>query len=142
MQTGKDGKGSKQLACVQVALMFLVKGPIPTEPIWTAFIASAAELELRKRVPPTRPAFPELFPEVDRVESEVNANCWSHGGIAVPLGVPPRPQYTGGLLYVDLHVDLWLCAALLSIVPPGPNRRGGVIKTQCVNDFKESILGG
>lgn len=82
-------------AHTQVALLFLAKGPIQTEPIWTAFIASAAELELRKAVPPARPAQPDMFPEVPRSQEEVDAKCWAHGGMAVPLVVPPRPQYAG-----------------------------------------------
>jgi hypothetical protein len=103
--------------CVQVALLFLVKGPIPTEPVWTAFIASAAELQLRKEVPPTRPAFPKLFPALPRLDEEVNAKCWRHGGVAVPLGVPPRPQYTGGCpaLHADYH-GLKLLTFLLMIL--------------------------
>lgn len=48
--------------CKQVALMFLVRDQIPTEPIWTAFIAAAAELSLRHPVPPTAPADPEFLP--------------------------------------------------------------------------------
>ena len=104
-------------ASTQVALLFLSKGPIQTEPIWTAFIASAAELELRKAVPPARPAQPELFPEVPRSQEEVDAKCWGHGGMAVPLVVPPRPQYAG------MHPR-----ALRSGAPP-PFRRAGT--THC-----------
>ena len=45
-----------------MALLFLVRNKIPTEPIWAAFIAAAAELTLKLTVPPTAPADPHLFP--------------------------------------------------------------------------------
>lgn len=77
--------------------MFLVKGKIPTEPIWTAFIAAAAELKLRQAVPPTRPGPPDLFPTIPPHQEERTTKCWAHGGMAVPLVVPPRPQYSGTL---------------------------------------------
>lgn len=47
---------------MQVALLFLVRHHIPTEPIWTAFMASAAELTLKQHVAPTAPAPPPLLP--------------------------------------------------------------------------------
>ena len=75
--------------------MFLVGETIPTEPIWAAFMASAAELELQKRIPPTRPGPPNLFPEIPRHEAELETTCWRHGGITVPLVVPPRPRFRG-----------------------------------------------
>ena len=80
---------------VQVALMFLVKGEIPTEAIWTAFIASAAELTLRRTVPPTRPSPPQLFPELKADPNQLKSKCWAHGGAIVPLTVPPRPKFKG-----------------------------------------------
>ena len=79
----------------QVALLFLVKDQIHTEPLWTAFIASAAELTLRKNVPPTRPNPPDLFPKISPIKEEMKTTCWKHGGVAVPLVVPPRERYDG-----------------------------------------------
>jgi hypothetical protein len=75
--------------------MFLVKDQIQTEPIWTAFIASAAELALRKSVPPTRPQPPDLFPRIPPIKDEMKTTCWRHGGVAVPLVVPPRERFDG-----------------------------------------------
>ena len=85
----------KLCASLQVALMFLVKDQIPTEPLWTAFIASAAELTLRKAVPPTRPLPPDLFPKIPPIREEMKTTCWRHGGVAVPLVVPPRERFGG-----------------------------------------------
>jgi hypothetical protein len=71
---------------MQVALLFLVRDDIPTEPIWAAFIAAAAELTLRVQVPPTRPAAPHLFPAIQRNETERKATCWAHGGPLITMG--------------------------------------------------------
>ena len=78
-----------------MALLFLVKDQIHTEPLWAAFIASAAELTLRKNVPPTRPNPPDLFPKISPIKEEMKTTCWKHGGVAVPLVVPPRERYDG-----------------------------------------------
>lgn len=43
----------------QVALMFLVRDKLPLEPVWTAFIAAAAELSLR-----AKPHWPRMRPSV------------------------------------------------------------------------------
>jgi hypothetical protein len=64
---------------MQMALMFLVNAEIYTEPIWAAFIASAAELTLRRHVPPTRPAPPQLFPDIPEHVKQHNSKCWTHG---------------------------------------------------------------
>jgi hypothetical protein len=79
----------------QVALMFLVNGAIPTEAIWTAFIASAAELTLRRSVPPARPGPPALFPELKPDRAQMQTKCWAHGGMVVPLTVSPRKRFKG-----------------------------------------------
>jgi hypothetical protein len=60
---------------LQVALLFLVKDDIPTEPVWTAFFASAAELTLKLEVPSTRPSPPEVFPPVTSKPID-NSTCW------------------------------------------------------------------
>lgn len=73
--------------------MFLVKSVIPTEPIWTAFIASAAELKLRQPVPHTRPRPPALLPEISHPEA--HETCWKHGGPMTNFGVPPRKEFQG-----------------------------------------------
>lgn len=75
--------------------MFLVKSVIPTEPIWTAFIASAAELKLRRAVPHTRPAPPSLLPDI--VHPESDEDCWKYGGPMTKYGVPPRKEFQGAL---------------------------------------------
>jgi hypothetical protein len=88
--------------CVlQVALLFLVKNSIPTEPIWTAFIASAAELTLRRGIAPTNPRPGTLLPEDVPTEEELNTKCWEHGGILANFGVPPREPFRGP--YVTHH---------------------------------------
>ena len=61
---------------VQVALLFLTKDDIPTEPIWTAFITAAAELTLRVRVPPPAPPPVQLLPAIPEHTDEVEATCW------------------------------------------------------------------
>ena len=77
--------------------MFLVKNQIPTEPIWAAFMASAAELTLRKGIPPTAPKPVELLPEDEPTGEELGTKCWAHGGLFAPFGVPPREKYEGTL---------------------------------------------
>jgi hypothetical protein len=69
---------------LQVALLFLVKVRIPTEPIWTAFIASAAELSLVDRVPPPAPRPPTLLPSTRQISGE-SPQC--QGRYAVPTRV-------------------------------------------------------
>ena len=73
--------------------MFLIKSVIPTESIWTAFIASAAELQLRSSVPHTRPEPPDLLPEIKHPDT--GQNCWNNSGPFYSFGVPPREQFQG-----------------------------------------------
>jgi hypothetical protein len=73
-----------------VALLFLVDADIATEPVWAAFIAAAAELALRRGVSPTRPAPPRLFPDIPQHTSELNTQCWAHGGPLVKIQLTPR----------------------------------------------------
>jgi hypothetical protein len=40
---------------MQVAFLLLAEDEIPTEPIWTVFFASAAEMTLLDTIHPTRP---------------------------------------------------------------------------------------
>jgi hypothetical protein len=80
---------------LQVAFMFLVNDKIHTEPIWSAFFAAAAELALRRHVPPTRPGPPELFERIPTHTAELRANCWPHAGPIVPIRVTPRRNYQG-----------------------------------------------
>lgn len=47
---------------LQVAFLFLAQDKIPTEAIWTAFFTSAAELALRRNIPPTRPLRHPMLP--------------------------------------------------------------------------------
>lgn len=75
--------------------MFLVKDKIPTEPIWAAFMASAAELTLRKGIPPTAPKSIELLPADEPTNEELATKCWGHGGMFAPFGVPPREKFEG-----------------------------------------------
>lgn len=75
--------------------MFLIKSVIPTESIWTAFIASAAEMKLRRPVPHTRPGPPDVLPDIDHPDA--NENCWMYGGPLAKFGVPPREQFQGVL---------------------------------------------
>ena len=79
----------------KVALLFMTNNRIPTEPVWTAFIASAAELTLRKRVPPTQPSLPHLLPPIDSSSEELGTTCWDHGGDLIPFGVQPRESFKG-----------------------------------------------
>lgn len=88
---------------VQVAIMFLVKSVIPTESIWTAFIASAAEMTLRQPVPHTRPPPPTLLPEIVHSEADMSAECWKHGGPMTNFGVPPRQEFQGAASTAALH---------------------------------------
>ena len=98
---------------MQVALMFLVKDKIPTEPIWSAFMVSAAELRLRRAIPPSRPAPPALFPDLPPNDGELASKCWRHGGMVVPLVVPPRPKFKGAscAVVVELVAKLDVCAS-------------------------------
>ena len=82
---------------VQVALLFLVQDRIPTEPIWAAFIASAAELQLKTRVPPTRPKQPDYFAEVEVPPEERELKCWRHGGKVTGRAglMGPKEPYQG-----------------------------------------------
>lgn len=75
--------------------MFLVKSEIPTEPVWTAFIASAAELTLRRRVPPPRPGLPDLLPKIPPHVDDLKRNCWAYDGDHLYLGVSWWPDYAG-----------------------------------------------
>ena len=47
---------------MQVALLFLARDEIHTEAIWTAFFATAAELTLKRNVPPTAPLKAPILP--------------------------------------------------------------------------------
>jgi hypothetical protein len=78
-----------------VALLFLVKDVIPTEPIWTAFIAAAAELRLRTVPPPTPHAPPDWLPEVPLLAKELAAVCWKHSKQAFFAGGSGRPPFLG-----------------------------------------------
>lgn len=78
--------------------MFMTPSNIPTEPIWTAFIASAAELTLRKRIPPTQPTPKKLLPKIMPDKKELESTCWKHEGKLMPFGVHPRVSYSGGYL--------------------------------------------
>eukprot|EP00892_Ulva_mutabilis_P001781 jgi/Ulvmu1/11603/UM008_0004.1 len=78
----------------QVALLFLVKEAIHTEPIWAAFFAAAAELRPRLNVPATQPSAPAVFSPITPNESYVNADCWQFGW-SVALNISPSPPYTG-----------------------------------------------
>eukprot|EP00892_Ulva_mutabilis_P004537 jgi/Ulvmu1/2455/UM136_0007.1 len=92
----------------KVAIMFLVKSVIPTESIWTAFIASAAELKLRRPVPHTRPHPPTLLPEVTHSEADMSEQCWRHGGPMTNFGVPPRQEFQGKVPPAVANVTAWI----------------------------------
>jgi hypothetical protein len=71
---------------MQVALMFLAVNSIPTEPIWTAFMLSAAEVTLKQNVPAPAPRRPRTLPPPR--EQDLQARCmadgqdhgtWAHG---------------------------------------------------------------
>eukprot|EP00892_Ulva_mutabilis_P004681 jgi/Ulvmu1/2585/UM014_0036.1 len=101
-----------------VALLFLVQEEIPTEPIWTAFIAAAAGLQRRQRVPPTQPDPPRLLPKIPEDPIEINSKCWRHGG---PFNTfssnPPRQPFTGPIPPPIANSTEWLrdsCHAGLS----------------------------
>lgn len=96
---------------LQVALLFLSHAEIHTEPIWAAFIAAAAELELRARVPPPRPAAPRLFPPLQLSMKEMNGKCWRHGGYEVGIAMTPRREAGPGTL-MDQHVEVQAAAFL------------------------------
>lgn len=78
--------------------MFLSLAEIHTEPIWAAFIAAAAELELRAGVPPPRPAAPHLFPPIQLDAKEIDSKCWRHGGYEVGVAMTPRREVGAGTL--------------------------------------------
>ena len=138
----------------QVALLFLVLDQIPTEPVWTAFIASAAELSLRARVPPTQPSLPRLLPPLEANVSNLNASCWSHGQ-TLTLHMHPRASHSGShptagaSLYpspMDSHI---LAPALLveNICLPMPivNRRRAPVcgdHSSCVCQAQASPMPG
>lgn len=90
---------------LQVALLFLAKDVIPTEPIWTAFIAAAAELRLRT-VPPLSPHTPsDLLPQVPLIAKELAAVCWKHSKQAFFAGGSGRSPFLGALLRISCLVD-------------------------------------
>lgn len=66
----------------QVALLFLARDAIPTEPLWAAFIASAAELSPLVRAPPTRPRPPAPLPPIS--QEDFTPDCRG--------GMPARPR--------------------------------------------------
>lgn len=62
---------------LQVALLFLVRNQIPTEPIWSAFIAAAAELSLKHPVPAPAPTDPPFLPS-SREATGNSPTCRGH----------------------------------------------------------------
>lgn len=93
------------MPAMQVALTFLVQYEVPSEPVWAAFIAAAAELTLRAAVPPTQPSPPGLLPKIPALGS--NTTCepsWDGGGMfsrhaySGPLRThTPRPPPSGAV---------------------------------------------
>lgn len=79
-----------------MALLFLAQDQIPTEPIWTAFLAAAAEVRRKQRVPPTQPDPATMLPPIQSDPEELNSQCWKHGG---PFNTfspnPPRNPFKG-----------------------------------------------
>ena len=79
--------------------MFLVRDRIPTEPIWTAFIAAAAELKLLMHVPPPAPHPTRLLHAISEHTADLNATCWpldvEHGTWRRRLQEGANQQQTG-----------------------------------------------
>jgi hypothetical protein len=103
-----------------VALLFLVKDAIPTEPIWTAFISAAAELTLRRSVKPSRPAPPELLPELPLHTEGMARKCWparneSWGFARAVIDEHKWPEYAGALLR-KMCICVYFAAGSLSAV--------------------------
>lgn len=71
----------------QVALLFLVRDKIQTEPIWAAFIASAAELSPQFWVPPTAPSRPATLPRMHH--EDIAGECTGQ------MKARPRKRFTG-----------------------------------------------
>lgn len=111
------GPWAKQPLVSQVAFLFLVVDAIATEPVWAAFIASAAELKLREAVPPTQPSPPPLLPHLTPISA--NATCESTGdnylsamrrrsgpvGATPPKQHPKRPHIPTNYQTCCNHVD-------------------------------------
>lgn len=91
---------------MQVALLFLAQDKIPTEPIWTAFIAAAAEVRRKQRVPPTQPVPAKLLPPIQEDQEELASQCWRHGGPFNTFSSNPPRQPFKGLSQTPLH-DTW-----------------------------------
>eukprot|EP01025_Chloroclados_australasicus_P061176 TRINITY_DN799_c0_g1_i1.p1 TRINITY_DN799_c0_g1~~TRINITY_DN799_c0_g1_i1.p1 ORF type:complete len:501 (+),score=28.27 TRINITY_DN799_c0_g1_i1:147-1649(+) len=76
----------------KVALLFLVMGPIPTEPIWTRFFQAAGNVQLqvtpdgqitlelfnKGQQPMSQYLGHPLYPEIEPDWQEIEKECWAH----------------------------------------------------------------